>query len=336
MGIFQRFEKGVEGAVSGVFARAFKGDVQPVEIAARLQRELDAEAKLMSRDKKLVPNDFTVELSQHDHDKLAPYAATLTRELGDELRSHAGRPRLRLQRPDPHRPRPRHAAADRALHRLLRGRRRRLRTDRARRRGRPPPPPGRTSTPPDRPAERPQARRARAGPRGQRHAAPAAGRPAWSSAAAPRPTCASTTPASPGGTPRSGSARAPTAASTSSTSARPTASPSTARRCGTRCSGRVRGSRSGPPGCSSTTRPPAEASPVSEIAVTVVKVLFLALLWLFILSAVSVVRSDLFGRTVAADDGPPELESPRPPTRKVRRQRGAPRVADHHPGPADR
>ncbi len=89
MGIFQRFEKRVEGAVSGVFARAFKGDVQPVEIAARLQRELDAEAKLMSRDKKLVPNDFTVELSPHDHDKLAPYAATLTRELGDELRAHA-------------------------------------------------------------------------------------------------------------------------------------------------------------------------------------------------------------------------------------------------------
>ncbi|HEY0240023.1 MAG TPA: DUF3662 and FHA domain-containing protein [Friedmanniella sp.] len=89
MGIFQRFEKGVEGAVSGVFARAFKGDVQPVEIAARLQRELDAEAKLLSRDKKLVPNDFTVALSPHDHDKLAPYAATLTRELGDELRVHA-------------------------------------------------------------------------------------------------------------------------------------------------------------------------------------------------------------------------------------------------------
>lgn len=89
MGIFQRFEKRVEGAVSGVFARAFKGDVQPVEIAARLQRELDAEAKLMSRDKKLVPNDFSVGLSQHDHDKLAPYAATLTRELADELRTHA-------------------------------------------------------------------------------------------------------------------------------------------------------------------------------------------------------------------------------------------------------
>jgi Protein of unknown function (DUF3662)/FHA domain len=89
MGIFARFEKKVEGAVSGAFARAFKGDVQPVEIAARLQRELDAEAKLMSRNKRLVPNDFTVHLSQHDHDKLAPYANTLNGELGTELRNHA-------------------------------------------------------------------------------------------------------------------------------------------------------------------------------------------------------------------------------------------------------
>jgi hypothetical protein len=90
MGIFERFEKKVEGAVNGAFARAFKGDVQPVEITARLQRELDSEAKLMSRDKRLVPNEFIVGLSQHDHDKLAPYAATLTKELAVELKSHAG------------------------------------------------------------------------------------------------------------------------------------------------------------------------------------------------------------------------------------------------------
>jgi hypothetical protein len=89
MGIFARFEKKVEGAVSGAFARAFKGDVQPVEIAARLQRELDAEAKLLSRDKRLVPNEFKVGLSQHDHDKLAPYATTLNAELATELRNHA-------------------------------------------------------------------------------------------------------------------------------------------------------------------------------------------------------------------------------------------------------
>ncbi|MBA3529616.1 MAG: DUF3662 domain-containing protein [Propionibacteriaceae bacterium] len=89
MGIFERFEKKVEGAVNGAFARAFKGDVQPVEITARLQRELDAEAKLLSRDKRLVPNEFVVGLSQHDHDKLAPYSKTLTKELAVELKSHA-------------------------------------------------------------------------------------------------------------------------------------------------------------------------------------------------------------------------------------------------------
>ena len=89
MGIFGRFEKKVEGAVNGAFARAFKGDVQPVEIAARLQRELDAEAKLLSRDKRLVPNEFVVGLSSHDYDKLAPYSKTLTSELAGELRHHA-------------------------------------------------------------------------------------------------------------------------------------------------------------------------------------------------------------------------------------------------------
>ena len=44
---------------------------------------------------------------------------------------------------------------------------------------------------------------------------------------------------------------------------------------------------------------------MSEIALTIIKVLFLALLWLFILSAVSVIRSDLFGRTVPAPGQPP-------------------------------
>ena len=65
---------------------------------------------------------------------------------------------------------------------------------------------------------------------------------------------------------------------------------------------------------------------MSEIALTVIKVLFLALLWLFILSAVSVIRSDLFGRAVPTPDEPQELESPAPPPRRSRRQRGEPRI----------
>lgn len=89
MGFLDRFERGLEGAVNGVFARAFKGDVQPVEIAARLQKELDAEAKLMNRHKKLVPNEFVVGLSQHDYDRLTPYGRALTGEIIPELRAHA-------------------------------------------------------------------------------------------------------------------------------------------------------------------------------------------------------------------------------------------------------
>ena len=67
---------------------------------------------------------------------------------------------------------------------------------------------------------------------------------------------------------------------------------------------------------------------MSEIALTVLKVLFLALLWLFIASAVSVIRTDLFGRTVPMPDQPggQELEQPAPPPKKTKRTRGAPRV----------
>lgn len=89
MGLFDRIENRIEGVVNGVFARGFKGDVQPVEIASRLQRELDAEAKLLSRDKKLVPNDFTISLSTHDYERLVPYSKTLNQEIIPELREHA-------------------------------------------------------------------------------------------------------------------------------------------------------------------------------------------------------------------------------------------------------
>lgn len=89
MGVFDRAEKRIGAAVDKVFARAFKGDVQPVEIAAGIQRELDAEAKLLSRDKRLVPNEFTVFLSEHDHARLFPYSKTINSEIIPDLRDHA-------------------------------------------------------------------------------------------------------------------------------------------------------------------------------------------------------------------------------------------------------
>ena len=63
---------------------------------------------------------------------------------------------------------------------------------------------------------------------------------------------------------------------------------------------------------------------MSEITLTIIKVCYLALLWLFILSAVSVIRSDLFGRAVPNPDQPRPLEEPPPPPKKSKRRRGAP------------
>lgn len=85
----QRFERRLEGIVSGVFARAFKGDVEPIELAAALKREIDNTARILSRDRRLVPNHFTVELGPGDFDRLNAYGRTLNHELANELRDHA-------------------------------------------------------------------------------------------------------------------------------------------------------------------------------------------------------------------------------------------------------
>ena len=89
MGVLQRFENRLEQLVSGAFARAFRSAVQPVEVAAALQREVDNSAQILSRNRRLVPNNFHVELSEADHDRLAPYGSTLAQELTDMLREHA-------------------------------------------------------------------------------------------------------------------------------------------------------------------------------------------------------------------------------------------------------
>jgi hypothetical protein len=89
MGILQRFESKLEELVAGTFARAFRSNVQPVEVAAALQREVDNSAQILSRDRRLVPNQFHVELAPADHERLAPYSSTLAEELTEMLRDHA-------------------------------------------------------------------------------------------------------------------------------------------------------------------------------------------------------------------------------------------------------
>jgi hypothetical protein len=89
VGGLQRLEQRLEQMISGAFARAFRSAVQPVEISAALQRECDNNAQILSRDRRLAPNDFHVELSQTDLDRLSPYDSALADELVHQLQEHA-------------------------------------------------------------------------------------------------------------------------------------------------------------------------------------------------------------------------------------------------------
>jgi hypothetical protein len=89
MGVLQRFERRLEGMVTGAFTKAFRAEVQPVEIAAALQRELDNNAQIVTRERSLVPNDFVIELGSHDYGRLEPYSGTLAHELVELAKEHA-------------------------------------------------------------------------------------------------------------------------------------------------------------------------------------------------------------------------------------------------------
>jgi hypothetical protein len=89
VGVLDRFEKGVERAVHGVFAKAFKSEVQPVELASALRREADTSAAVVARDRTLVPNAFLISLGSADHERLTAWEDSLVDELAEAVTAHA-------------------------------------------------------------------------------------------------------------------------------------------------------------------------------------------------------------------------------------------------------
>ena len=71
MGLFDRLEAGIERAVQGTFARHLRSAVHPVEIASNIRRAMDDRA-VTSSGRAIVPNQFVIELSPGDYDRLAP------------------------------------------------------------------------------------------------------------------------------------------------------------------------------------------------------------------------------------------------------------------------
>jgi hypothetical protein len=87
--VLRNFERRLERIVEGVFSRAFKSGLRPVEIGRRVTREMDDSRSVGVRGGTVVANHFTVHLSQQDADEFAQVTDTMQRELADLARDHA-------------------------------------------------------------------------------------------------------------------------------------------------------------------------------------------------------------------------------------------------------
>ena len=90
MGLFDKLESKLEQGVNGAFARAFKSEVQPVEIASGMRRAMDDRAASVKKGKRpIVPNLFTIELSPTDYERLSSWGRDLDDELIAAAQEHA-------------------------------------------------------------------------------------------------------------------------------------------------------------------------------------------------------------------------------------------------------
>ena len=88
MSVLRNLEARIEGLVEGVFNRAFSSQVQPVEIARKLAKEMDSH-RTASVSQVYAPNQYTVWLSPDDHERLSGYERSLASELSSHLLEHA-------------------------------------------------------------------------------------------------------------------------------------------------------------------------------------------------------------------------------------------------------
>jgi hypothetical protein len=98
MGVLQDFERRLEGAVEGFFARAFRSGLQPVELAKALQRYAE-DNRHVAEDGAVVPNGYRLQLSPKDTERLSTYGDQLRLELIEVLERTAVERDWRLRGP---------------------------------------------------------------------------------------------------------------------------------------------------------------------------------------------------------------------------------------------
>jgi hypothetical protein len=100
MTVLRSIEAKIEALFEGVFGRAFRANVQPVELARKLGKEMD-DHRSISVSRVYVPNEYTIYLSPPDREQFEGYEESLRDELEEYLKEHAARERYALLTP-PH------------------------------------------------------------------------------------------------------------------------------------------------------------------------------------------------------------------------------------------
>ena len=88
--VLRAIEQKIEALFEGVFGRAFRTNVQPVELARKLAKEMD-DHKTVSVSRVYVPNEYTIYLSSSDRAQFEGYESSLQSELEEYLTEHAKR-----------------------------------------------------------------------------------------------------------------------------------------------------------------------------------------------------------------------------------------------------
>ncbi|MDI3242093.1 DUF3662 and FHA domain-containing protein [Arthrobacter sp. AL08] len=88
MGLLDKVERGIEKAVRGVFSTGSRAQVEPVEIASHLRRQVDNKAITIAAGRTLAPNVFDVLLSDSDFERAQEWGTPLAEELCDVVINH--------------------------------------------------------------------------------------------------------------------------------------------------------------------------------------------------------------------------------------------------------
>lgn len=81
-------ERRIENVFEGMFARAFKSGIKPMQIGRRLLQVADAERDLDAQGRRVVPNTYIVQLSPADREGFADIESAMLYELTEALRQH--------------------------------------------------------------------------------------------------------------------------------------------------------------------------------------------------------------------------------------------------------